>query len=251
MRLSRKLIEATYKQDKTAREQAVRAWNSLVRYIEKAKGDGYKDLKPHRSTAGLFLSGLDRMSGFPPGLGVILAPKRMQTGIGKSAGRDIIILAGALRDDFSTEKLDVIVKYGIGAKSDFVHEFIHYLDQQRYGARRVGNTAKYRDAVVGSGEIAQYFKTPQEFNAWFQQTAELVESLIVDAVRKARAKGNEFFLNYLKKQYWEFNDFLDYVKTINRSDEIIQAYKGTKWEKKWLKRMAELHRGIKAEFEVT
>jgi len=243
MSLARQLYEATYEADAKARAEANKIWDSIVAYTEKLGSKGVRDLPRHPQMKGFVVT--SDHTKLPRKVHVILAPKGAPTGIGKTVrfGRTAIIIGGILLRPFSTEYIDTRVESGRGS---FVHEYTHYLDQQRYGAG-VDPSVSRRAAQTQDWE--RYFRTPEEFNAWYQEAAHLVQADVESALRVIKQKGNprvtEIFFGKLNKNFSTFSAFLGYAQTKGRTAEAVNAFKGSKWERKWLKRMHGLYRGLK------
>ena len=83
--------------------------------------------------------------------------------------------------------LDELLQPEIGIKfSDFIHEFIHYLDFQRSG---------YKPKIPKSEK--EYYNLPTEFNAHFQEAGTYVSDLL----------RNENILKNFKEKFKSFDDF--------------------------------------------
>jgi hypothetical protein len=235
----RVLHEATYEADAAARAEANKVWDAVVRYV-KAMMERGKSFSKHRSSGGFALVGV---SGIPDGLGIILAPKGTQTGIGSVPGRTVIIVGGVLLRPYDHTYLDTRIESGRGS---FVHEYTHYLDQHRRKGDAWSRAAKQ---AADKGDIGSYFRTPEEFNAWYQETAHLVQDDVERTLRVVTQSDNplvaEVLLGKLHKDLVTFPAFLSYAHSKGRTAEAVEAFKGTTWERRWLKRLHGLYSALK------
>jgi len=105
----------------------------------------------------------------------------------------------------------------------FIHEFIHHLDMLRYSRDYVPRSG---EAVYGD-DLENYYNTPEEFNAFYQQTALQIESTLNSMKPEDKAKELESFEN-----------FMAFVEQDH--GELISFFKG-KYDKKFKKRLADLY----------
>ena len=249
------LKEATYAADHAARSEASRAWDSIIRYIETEARDDppFHFVTRHPQTGGLALTYHD-VPALPGDLGVILAPPRGHDhgALTRSRrGQFVILVYGALKAHGSTEYLADRIK-GASYRKSFVHEYVHYLDTKRNPnvMSRGGRAA----AASRAGRRSSYLQTPEEFNAWFQGTAQEIEDAVdreEDRIHRTgrRRNGEKFariFLGHMHQRFATLSDFLTWTKTLSpETEDLMDRFRGTKWERKWEKRMATLYRTLK------
>jgi len=121
-------------------------------------------------------------------------------------------------------------------KNTFIHEFIHYLDMLRYRKQGVtASSAKYLD----KGDIAGYYNTASEFNAYFQEGQRSVIDIFKFIPEETVAK----FLGDFK----EFQK-VAYSRKWNHFEEEFIKHLDSKYKKKFLKRLFTLFEFLKKEF---
>ena len=176
---------------------------------------------------------------FPvPGHNVSLrfAQSSAKTGYGKAgSGRKVIQLAmppGAKLGQFP----QFAQAYWAALKEKFIHEFTHYLDEERIGIE-VGSAKAY-DAT---GDVADYFNSPAEYNAyWHEGTARYFDT--IDGLSRLPA---ERFTASFQKFYGDFSKFYDMVIGNFTTDAapVLKAFYTNltpKNERKLKKRVAQL-----------
>lgn len=239
------LREATYAVDKEARAHALKVWGQLTTYVAR----NIDNLPPIQLTArpgkpkGFYVKGPH--GGLPRGLFVMLMPshhKEIAGSFARSAQLgDTIAIYGVVKQSGSTEGLVANMK-GPKYRSTFVHEFVHYLDQlRRKGKGEMGGQSA---RATARGDYEGYFRTPAEFNSHFQQIADRVEQDVMHTVANKSRDDLEMVFD-------SYRTFERYVRGLFRFGptltDLEHAVKGTKWERKWLKRMHGLYKGLKAD----
>jgi hypothetical protein len=91
-------------------------------------------------------------------------------------------------------------------KQSFIHEFIHYLDYKRNNYIPPKLTFKTKK---------EYYNTPEEFNAYYQEAVTWVGKILEDEIMLKSFK--EKFKNYNDFYNWIINNVLDkdFVKNLN------------------------------------
>lgn len=247
------LVEATYTADAAARSEASRVWDSIIAYVQAQEAVDFHGLvrDPYRRSGGYVV--YSHSTELPHDLRVILAPKGVQSLLSSLRSGGFIIYIG---DVLMGPRDPTHLVTRIGSQSfrkKFVHEFTHYLDQKRNPAlfRSGSRAAKASHA----GHAAAYLRTPEEFNAWFQHTAQEIESSVDVRIASARhmmkigRRGPdmaEMKIDHLKQEFATFRSFLHMVSLESpESNDVVKHLKGSKWERKWTKRMHGLYRGLK------
>lgn len=251
------LREATYAADAKVRADALKLWSHVVAYVE---GES-KDDPPYH-----YMTRLNSLKGFVItrhdvpvlyNLAVVLAPGH---GVADGAftwarnGTPLIVVHGALKGPFDTTDLAERLRHGVAYRKVFVHEFAHYQDSLRNPALRQHGAAAAR--AVKAGQRAAYFRTPEEFNAWFQGTSQEIEDALdreLEHIRNmATRRGGrdkdfaETILGHLRHHFQTFHNFQTWIETLSfETPDLMQHFKGTKWERKWLKRLHTLYTHLK------
>jgi len=128
--------------------------------------------------------------------------------------------------------LDYIDKSLKGHKTDFIHEFIHYLDEKRYkGDRKLTSF----QALQSKGEKG-YYNTPEEFNAYYQEGADKIWL----TVKKMKGKSDKEKEKIFPKDY---NKFLTKGTLKFFRDEFLY-FMDKKYVKKFSKRIADLYKKV-------
>lgn len=251
------LREATYEADAAARAEANIVWDGVIAYIaaEAQESPPFQGLRRHPGTKGFAITA-HNVRQMPGHMTVVLAPANKNTRAALAhtvRGRPAVVLYGVLQGPFHTQYLDIRIK-GPGYRKDFVHEYVHYLDELRNPtAQAVGIQG---DRAQRAGDRAAYLRTPVEFNAWFQGTAQEIEDAVDRELSDIRAKAahpvrRKFaikMLGNLREHFATFQNFLTWVERLSAdTPDVFGHLKGTKWERKWLKRMHGLYKGLRAE----
>ena len=103
-------------------------------------------------------------------------------------------------------KADKIPSRGI-FKSSFIHEFIHYLDFKRSN----GYKPNFNDKTT----ISDYYNSPTEYNAYYQEAATYIANLFKD--QSILAKFKEKYKDFESFYKWMVENVLDkdYIKNLN------------------------------------
>ena len=228
------------KDDALRRKQANEVWDRIVKFVKVSlkAGDFEARTSPHMATGGFVLP--FKVAKDPA---VILAPKGAQTGYGRARdGRPVIVVGDVLLKPFDLTYLDARVE---GLRGAFVHEYTHFQDRRRYKVPGVRMGAAR--AAATAGRVADYFRTPEEFNAWYQETAHLAQSSVESTLRIAQ--GNPAIGAHLveieRRHFTTFPAFMTWLGKLGRTQEALDALKGTKWERKWLRRSHGLYEMLK------
>lgn len=119
-------------------------------------------------------------------------------------------------------------------KNLFIHEFIHYLDEKRYGKN------KKKTKTIDLETFEDYYNTPEEFNAYYQEGAYALrnffkkDGFVPDEIKQEKIKN---FYSFKKLALKFFDEH--FVKELNK-----------KFKKKLNKRLAGMyHRIIKERSE--
>lgn len=236
--------EATYEVDAKARAEANKVWDEVVDYVRKALESG-EELPTHNQTGGFYLP---RRARLPHDVMVVLAPQGVQTGYGRGrkSGAHAIVMGDVLLGPNDTTYLDTRVN-SARVRREFVHEYVHLLDTLRTKSHTSTGRAM---RSARAGKLAGYFNTPAEYNAWSQDFAHAVEQDIEGAIRVAqkisgmRPALGEKQWEKLRQSVATVSAFEDRVSKLD-DERRIEAMKGTKWERKWNKRLANLYRAMK------
>jgi len=108
-----------------------------------------------------------------------------------------------------TFKYDYLLK--LSWRSYFIHEFIHYLDSQRRKGPYKKKDKKEQGVEKTLEEYTEYFSSPEEFNAWYQQKMESSEKFLrtMHGVN-ADTVWDDYFKDWPTfKEYLEDMEFLE------------------------------------------
>lgn len=225
-------LQEKYETDKKYRNEAEKAYSKFMDYIrKKATPDDLIEYKPEK---GAVIFGKE--IGYKNLLFIVNPGNRGTAGFSNSGIKlkgklyKVIMIYG-LRNVFAQlDKRALEGTYIDGGT--FVHEFIHYLDSER-GSER-GN---YSSAKALQKGYAEYYNTPQEFNAFFQEISSFVENIIQTAERVNSTKT-------LDKWLKTFNDFDKTIKQVLKQDATLHGYitlLNKKYSKKYIKRLYNLY----------
>jgi hypothetical protein len=252
VRLSIQLLEATYEGDKAARAKALKVWASIVKHVRDQKDKGFEALVP----AVAFKNGgfvvYPLYTDLPRDLFVVLGPSGGNSFFVQHGSRFYIYLEGVLLARDSTKYLEDRIN-SPRVRKTFVHEYVHYLDQQRNPAlMRSGNKAS---KASRRGDLVGYLQTPEEFNANFQMVSQEIEDTVegrigaasqIKNIGRRGAEQAQDIVAELKKHFGSFVSFLAFVPTVSSTyDAIMDVIGGGKWHRKWMKRMKTLFDGMR------
>jgi hypothetical protein len=250
----RGLLEATYEKDAAVRAVAKQQWSRIVRYLKSVASSLNADLRPTnlgRAMVGFALP--EGAAGLADDVKVVLAPEvgnSTMTYLGPNVVPSYVItLSGALKSSYSTEKLiDRLDRM----ESVFVHEFVHYLDYKR-GLKKARLGKAHADPKT---DRPGYMQSPAEFNAWFQDSAHSIEGFVTSALQGTATHGGtsgmgRMFVQQLRRQFESFEAFKAFsaMYADQSHKDSIAALAGSKWEKKWERRMYTLYQGLKAKVD--
>lgn len=137
--------------------------------------------------------------------------------------RHVIILKGAVESP--RDARTVLWK----ARDTFTHEFVHYLDQKRYGAYKPDQSAEV--------DRTDYYNSPEEYNAFFHNIAKT----LLDHLKMVRSDGKDHADEWYPIEK-NFKDFLK--KTVaglpSRYKAAYQTF-DQDFKEKLIRRLAKLH----------
>ena len=237
------LGEATYEGDAKARAEANHIWDSIVSYVKGLDGD-YDSVVWTRDGMMTIYPAHTKV---PYGMKVYLGVRGANSGYGSGAHGHVIVVGDVLMHPHDTTYLDTRIG-GPKTRAVFVHEYIHHLDHMKRG--KLANRSAQKAGLAG--DMKSYLRNPEEFNAQFQETAQLIEDefesklrLIEKFLHMGKPAMSERTLKWLHQQFATFRSFMTSAEKHNEMDVIMRAIKGTKWERKWLKRMTTLYHALK------
>jgi hypothetical protein len=204
--------------DSASRREAVEAFSTIKIWLKLAKP---RDLYDYPLMPGSFVF-RTQDAGLPyTDLYVVLCPKSDEIweatfGHTEETGTGVIFLP-VLIGPHDLQNADA--RFG-AMKSEFVHEFMHYLMRSRIPAHVKGST----DAAA-RGDFASYFNNPDETNAYFQQAAQDINDVTTSLIKAGEpARGiltawtkqsMPNLIHYMEKKFFR-DDFLRYLNTKNR-----------------------------------
>jgi len=171
----------------------------------------------------------------------------MTSGYGTGSQGNVLVIGSVLLHPKDTTYLDTRIT-SASLRHTFVHEYVHHLDHMRRGKL----PDRHAMRAAHAGDIAGYLRTPEEFNAWYQETAQAAEDSIagkIKVIERFRSVGKDALVvkvvAALHRDVASFPAFLKFVEKHNEAGDTLAVLKGSKWERKWLKRMHTLYRGLK------
>lgn len=245
-------------EDRPRRQEAMRAWMKLVRYIQDPANESYLIHRVLKYTKqAIRILGKRIEPNFPD---IYIVPPNTQNPDMKGAfsfptagKKSLSIYLFTLPADLNfmqfrtardmVEFLRVFVKSPQN-RNYFIHEYTHRMDYARTGGKALAmkNPATY-DTRVG------YFANPAEFNAWYQQGAEMYRTLLANNVLYSREHGFNPEAPILLPK-----DFNDFMKVILSPDSPLpwkaqaENIRKTKYWRHLLKRLADFHREAVREY---
>lgn len=201
------------------RKQAVEFYNSLKEYF--SNDWAINNLK--KIDKGGYFFDVSAINEKYRGLVILFFPENSKHFPNFSAGTTNsghkVLIFPTLLNDWDLKYLSTRL---IGSKESIIHEFIHYLDQLRYKKKNYKGASK---KFVDIGDIENYFNTPAEYNAYYQEGINYWEDL---EERLPRDK-----LDPITK---DFKSFYNWMTTkIFRSDYIKRM--NPEYKKKFQKRL--------------
>lgn len=244
------LREATYQADKEARERANMVWSMLVSFV-KVNPWRMQEVRlgPYANNPEGFMV-QSPQAGLPKGLSVLLVTKGEEEGhyLKHAHMGHLIVLSGVVEDPSDPRGVASRMKR---YKTVFIHEFTHYVDElRRKGGHSAGESARQKDRF-GTGA---YLQDPAEFNAVYQEVAGHLEKEWVGQAEElspdhVSSMDREIFEDKYNEAFRSFTAF--YSVTVrghayaNPAARLHQAVQGTKWERKFVKRLHGLYPVLK------
>lgn len=239
------ISEADATMDAALRARAVRAYEDVVAWTKAnaEKLSTYQELARFHGWAVPFevMAGeRSREHDFPPLL-VVFGDQRQNAGLGtapSSHGLVSVLIWPVLKAPFDATYIDTRVT-GLHARTMFVHEFTHFIDSLRRKAGQSQSATKSR-----AGDMAGYFQTPDEFNAYYQEGADRLEDFVVNAGKAAPHMRARLIANASAAIKGSPHDFIKWAIRDPRqaywSLDFVKAVAGTKWEHKLISRLTGL-----------
>jgi len=223
------LREATYKKDREYRDVAEHFYHALVKFL-KSKPDRLV----YRKSDGGYSIVASEFWRHPLAkkLGVVFTPEhgRLSGGVGKAGKFDVLVFPIMLGPG-DRRHLDTRLRQDV-----VVHEMIHFLDPGRDAGQ--SSAAKF-----DSGRESDYYNSPGEWNAYWQEGAAAVERflrapMVSHSTPEQKAKIIKTFFGgtTLKDVYERANKFWDQGFLENMTQ---------KTERKFRKRLAQLWKSLK------
>jgi len=236
------LHEADPTRDARFRKIAEHAYDVMRGWLDK-HGDEIDDLLPRSKRWGGWVANMAELDGRRGGggqwadLNIVFATTNHLPAMGMPPNsRTFYIILPVLIAPFSTLHL---TSRAYDSRVAFIHEFIHYLDEKRYPAGTVQQSAAKRDA----GDIKGYFHTPAEFNAFYQEGASKLISDIDTTVSlnatmfAPHGKQHPRLAILSRAVHGTARDWMTWLRAQRYwYADFLEAAKGSKWERKFLTR---------------
>jgi hypothetical protein len=226
------LNEAKEAVDRLYRQEALDFWKLLNNYVKKNADTLH--LKPkQKQFQGLVLSPKDLGTKRTyPDLHLVLAPSSYSAGVGhpQTGGRAIVMVLPVLIGPYDTKHIATRMW---GRRSDFIHEFIHYLDEHRYKGK-VTPSAK----LLKQRGTSAYYNSPSEFNAFYQAGAHETLNTLRNVATQAEPIQRGTLARFLK-------DFKTFEKRVGHNqaffDQGFVEGLNEKYRRKFLQRLHGLY----------
>lgn len=234
--------------DAKFRKTAVTLFNKIKKYFVKNEDRASKIFQPGGNGSLIFNVG--QVNKNYKDLTLVLLPSTTnvskQTGSYKTTGgfgtgtadpnKKYIILS-VLIDEHDITHLDTRLN-----RTQFVHEFIHYLDDKRTKGRASGSAKN----LMATDDYDKYYDNPLEFNAYYQDGVDSIISLI-DGFKRTMKNSPET-ADKIKKVIkvavpLKFTKFLQRAKEFHFQDDFI-AHLLPKWDRKLIKRLVSFHKTV-------
>ena len=121
-----------------------------------------------------------------------------------------------------------------------VHELVHAWDFERGGAGFAGSVTS--GELHSKGKTKEYYNTPEEFNAFYQQGANEVHRIVRQVVSGIKS-GNKGMISDAEQIIWSFDGFIKNMSHAWRPDWVENL--GTKYRRKFKKRIVDLYNHVR------
>jgi len=176
---------------------------------------------------------------------VILVPSKSMLGAasGTASGRDVIMLP-TLKGPYDKT---YVADRTSSSRQKFVHEFVHTMDKKRYKADTV---LKAKDAA-DRGDMGNYYRSPEEFNAFFQDGAHAIELAVKSLASFDPGLRPRIIKNMVGRNKREFIAKATRGSALGKwNDEFVKSIMGSKkWKRKFLKRLSGLYDYLKDKYD--
>lgn len=247
------LMEADPKRDAAYRKEAVAFLKKLRRELhDQGFIDDLMDMaQPKRGGYALPADWIDKRY---RGLLIMLVPKTMQPssnapgrvvagGFGSMSNWKVIQLP-VLKAPMDLGYVSTRIDTGV-----FVHEFIHYLDNERGGGFLLNPKTKgSKEHLKGGGE-SSYYNDPGEFNAYYQEGARSVEAVVRSAMDMRRSSvGRQKVINSMLGGMKSAQSFSR--AALKRFNQDFVGNLNPKYRKKLMARLAGLYSHLKKTYDL-
>ena len=218
--------------DQFARLAAREAADTIVEWLEKYGEAAYKKLQ--KTTSGYKISASSL--GLPyKNLTIYFGQGEDAASYGNIAGDPDkkVILMKIIRTASDIKNLDIRFKKN---KNIFVHEFIHYLDDQKISYSNTGVSQDYD--WDSQDDWKRYINSPEEYNAYYQQAIAKLEDRLDEFESKMEGDAFERLRKFLLNMNTQ--EFVEWFKSKNANffhNEIVD-YFNEKYGRKLDKRLA-------------
>jgi len=231
--VTRFLQGAKEETDRIYRQEALDYFRWLKAYVER-EGDQIAKKPKQKQFEGFVLTPRDlKTERTYPDLYIVLAPSEVRAGLGNASGHKVLVLP-VLVASYDTKYLATRM---LGASKAFIHEFIHYLDSQRYKDKGQGSAVALREQGFDA-----YYNTPAEFNAYYQEGVNEILGTLEIIRDHAEAKKPGTLAEFLKSFSVFEKKFLSYF-----SEDFIKALNPT-YQRKFIQRFYGFYNKVRDEF---
>ena len=161
-----------------------------------------------------------------------------------------IIVLKVLKDLADLENLDNI--FDRGGKTIFIHEMIHYLDDQRNNY--ITGLDKKAADLIKNGEFdwSKYMNSPEEYNAYYNQAISTLEDLLDELEEEIESGRYRYYKDKISAM--TPSEFVKWIKTPSQDNDFMDSdfikFLDERYTKKLNKRLVRyFNERLKSRFE--
>jgi len=228
----------SFQTDRIKRQAAIDFFDKLQKWVKKNMKN--MDKKAHRlDDFGGWAIDAGLVDPVHQGMAIILASPESEYAKRSPMGMKVLASFGhfknnfpaiflfSLNGDFDVEHADTRLS---GAKTNFVHEFIHYLD-----SLRMKSNQKSAQKLLKS--VAAYYNSPEEFNAFYQEGVFEIYRLLGSNSMVPINKQKEL----LGKS---FEEFFSKISSFGFDEDFVESL-DNKYMRKLKKRLSDVYADIR------
>lgn len=234
----RRFNEATEERDREYRQKALDIWQEIKDFLDENEGKKKFGLIPFKIFPGSYIY---PKFFYKKLIVAFLAEEHLEKEVAggySSLDPYKILLIPVLKERYDTEFLNT---RWIGAKSTFVHEIIHFFDDMRYEKdvkTKLPNLKKRTKK-----QFQDYFNSPQEFNAYYQEGAFSILNSFKGLYKMYSKRRPEV----IRERLSSYENFMSFYSD-HWDSRFVENIKTSKYWRKFQKRTLNLYRWIKDKY---